>query len=207
MMDHRAEPTVAWLIGVARHKLVDHWRRLPARSAAAGGRSNPRGTTTRGTLTSKRGRPTRPWPLVPHHRGALTLRYLDGLPVPEVPSCSAAPYTPPRPCSCAPTRPSAMPTRRRATRATGRRKGVTPSTPCACRRHRADPAFAAAWRRDGSRAGPTDPAYPPNEIHHRGDDHDRHRNRDHASTRARNSRSTARLRPWTGTATCSAPSR
>src|SRR5580693_7166929 len=41
-----ADPSVPWLIGVARHKLADHWRRV--------------------------------------EREQLALRYLDGLPVPEV---------------------------------------------------------------------------------------------------------------------------
>ena len=76
--------TVAWLIGVARHKLVDHWRRQAREE---------RGLTLLGTREQ-----TDPWDCVldavtarevldrlgPHHRLALTLRYLDGLPVPEV---------------------------------------------------------------------------------------------------------------------------
>jgi RNA polymerase sigma-70 factor, ECF subfamily len=76
--------SVPWLIGVARHKLVDHWRRL--------------GREERG-LALLPDRPEPPWEdcvldavtaravlarLGPHHRLALTLRYLDGLPVPEV---------------------------------------------------------------------------------------------------------------------------
>ena len=79
-----ADLSTAWLIGVARHKLVDHWRRREReerRLAAAGP-------------------PTAedPWEvdldrlvaldtlagLGAHHRAALTLRYLDGLSVPEV---------------------------------------------------------------------------------------------------------------------------
>jgi RNA polymerase sigma-70 factor (ECF subfamily) len=78
--------TTAWLIGVARHKLVDHWRRQA--------RDERR-------LRAVADEPTRdddPWDahldaaiahevlgrLGPHHRVALTLRYLDGLSVPEV---------------------------------------------------------------------------------------------------------------------------
>jgi RNA polymerase sigma-70 factor (ECF subfamily) len=81
-----SDVSVAWLIGVARHKLVDHWRR--------------QGRETR-SLT-KVGRQAAavddPWDdeldrsavyaalaqLNPHQRAALTLRYLDGLPVPVV---------------------------------------------------------------------------------------------------------------------------
>lgn len=77
------ELTVAWLIGVARHKLVDHWR-LTAREQ--------RGlAVTEASIDD-------PWEheldadaahhalarLSGHQRAALTLRYLDGLPVAEV---------------------------------------------------------------------------------------------------------------------------
>jgi RNA polymerase sigma-70 factor (ECF subfamily) len=79
-------PTVAWLIGVARHKLVDHWR--------AHARDERRLHAVAGQLPSLED----PWDvqldvhvahdvlarLGPHHRSALTLRYLDGLSVPEV---------------------------------------------------------------------------------------------------------------------------
>jgi RNA polymerase sigma-70 factor (ECF subfamily) len=71
---------------VARHKLADHWRRVEREQ---------RGLRLLG------GKPARvddPWEtlidrirahevldqLGAHHRAALTLRYLDGLPVPEV---------------------------------------------------------------------------------------------------------------------------
>jgi RNA polymerase sigma-70 factor (ECF subfamily) len=79
--------TVAWLIGVARHKLVDHWRRQERDQR----------------LTTEAGEPDRvdEWDvqldvltahqtldeLGGHHRSALTLRYLDGLPVREVAEC------------------------------------------------------------------------------------------------------------------------
>jgi len=78
--------TTAWLIGVARHKLVDHWRKRARdeRNLQAVGDELPV--------------PEDPWDthldasvahevlgrLGAHHRAALTLRYLDGLPVPEV---------------------------------------------------------------------------------------------------------------------------
>ena len=79
-------PSVPWLIGVARHKLADHWRRVEREQRG---------------LRLLDGEPEEvedPWDVAvdairarevlgrlgPHHRAALTLRYLDGLPVPEV---------------------------------------------------------------------------------------------------------------------------
>jgi RNA polymerase sigma-70 factor (ECF subfamily) len=81
-------PSVPWLIGVARHKLADHWRRTEREQ---------RGLRL---LDSNPAPVDDPWEtaidrirarevlgrLGPHHRAALTLRYLDGLPVPEVAS-------------------------------------------------------------------------------------------------------------------------
>jgi RNA polymerase sigma-70 factor (ECF subfamily) len=83
------ELTVAWLIGVARHKLADHWRRQAREErrlalVEAGG-AGPEPVEERWDAELDR--------LVAaevlaglgvHHRAALTLRYLDGLPVPEV---------------------------------------------------------------------------------------------------------------------------
>lgn len=78
------EVSVPWLIGVARHKLVDHWRRQSreARSLAlVEPAAEPRwedcvlDVVTAHEVLGRLG---------PHHRAALTLRYLDGLPVPEV---------------------------------------------------------------------------------------------------------------------------
>jgi len=79
-------PSVPWLIGVARHKLADHWRQA--------------GREQRGLRLLDSGPPPvdDPWETVvdriraqdvlgrlgPHHRAALTLRYIDGLPVNEV---------------------------------------------------------------------------------------------------------------------------
>ncbi|HLT17667.1 MAG TPA: sigma-70 family RNA polymerase sigma factor [Acidimicrobiales bacterium] len=79
------ELTVAWLIGVARHKLVDHWRRqgrerdLPEPPVEVVDDWDVRldQLLAREALAD----------LGPHHRSALTLRYLDGLPVREVAAC------------------------------------------------------------------------------------------------------------------------
>lgn len=78
--------TVAWLIGVARHKLVDHWRRQAREERKLR-------VVEEETVTE-----VDPWDahleagaahetlarLGAHHRAALSLRYLDGLSVPEV---------------------------------------------------------------------------------------------------------------------------
>ncbi|MGI9021967.1 MAG: RNA polymerase sigma factor [Acidimicrobiales bacterium] len=78
--------SVAWFLGVARHKLVDHWRR------------QGRDDRSMRTLVDERPPPEDPWDvhldmvraretlqrLGPHHRAALTLRYLDDLPVARV---------------------------------------------------------------------------------------------------------------------------
>ena len=76
--------TVAWLIGVARHKLVDHWRRLAREERSlARVRAEPEPPWEDGVLDAVTARAALER-LGPHHRLALTLRYLDGLPVPEV---------------------------------------------------------------------------------------------------------------------------
>ena len=77
---------MAWLVGVARHKLVDHWRRIDLERRKLG-------------VIGCDAEPAEdPWDaqldvaaahaalsrLSAHHRAALTLRYLDGLPVAEV---------------------------------------------------------------------------------------------------------------------------
>jgi RNA polymerase sigma-70 factor (ECF subfamily) len=74
-----------WLIGVARHKLVDHWRR------------QERQQRTLVLISTGADVVDDPWDiqleamranevlaeLGPHHQAALTLRYLDGLSVPD----------------------------------------------------------------------------------------------------------------------------
>ena len=75
---------VGWLIGVARHKLVDHWRRLAREERSlALVPPEPEPPWEDGVLDAVTARAALER-LGPHHRLALTLRYLDGLPVPEV---------------------------------------------------------------------------------------------------------------------------
>ena len=79
------EVNVSWLIGTARHKLVDHWRasgrnqRLleelwEGTEPVADSNEPVDALHVRDVLAA----------LMPHHRAALTLRYLDGLPVDQV---------------------------------------------------------------------------------------------------------------------------
>jgi RNA polymerase sigma-70 factor, ECF subfamily len=83
------ELTVAWLIGIARHKLADHWRRT-AREArlltAVDAEPDPVDDEWDVTLDAIAARRTLT-ALGSHHRGALTLRYVDGLPVRDVAEC------------------------------------------------------------------------------------------------------------------------
>jgi RNA polymerase sigma-70 factor, ECF subfamily len=76
--------TVAWLIGVARHKLVDHWRRLEReqRTFAAVHEAEVEDPLEArlDAATALAQLAKLPGP----QRAALTLRYLDGLPVAEV---------------------------------------------------------------------------------------------------------------------------
>ena len=77
--------TVAWLIGVARHKLVDHWRRQAREER--GLRLLPEEDNDVDDVAERFER-TRAREVLEelgaHHCAALTLRYLDGLSVPEV---------------------------------------------------------------------------------------------------------------------------
>ena len=80
-----SEVNVPWLIGTARHKLVDHWRKSGRNQQLleelwedtephADSNEPVDALHVRDVLTQ----------LLPHHRAALTLRYLDGLPVDQV---------------------------------------------------------------------------------------------------------------------------
>ena len=81
--------TTAWLIGIARHKLVDHWRRAEreqrrltavADEAAGAAQDDDPWDAHLDVLTARDALER----VGSHHRSALTLRYLDGLGVPEV---------------------------------------------------------------------------------------------------------------------------
>jgi RNA polymerase sigma-70 factor (ECF subfamily) len=86
----RADPppvTVPWLIGVARHKLVDHWRRqareerrLSAVGTAPDAGDDPWDDVRLDALRAREALGA----IAPHHRAALTLRYVDDLPVADV---------------------------------------------------------------------------------------------------------------------------
>lgn len=85
--DPPPSPTVGWLIGIARHKLVDHWRAAERERRALRASAEPDAVSA-----------VDPWDTeldvllahevlaaqTPVHRAALTLRYLDGLDVPAV---------------------------------------------------------------------------------------------------------------------------
>ena len=78
------EMTVAWLISVARNKLVDHWRHqeVVQRQLAVveDDTVDDEWDVVLDRLLAERTLAV----LGAHHRAALTLRYLDGLSVPEV---------------------------------------------------------------------------------------------------------------------------
>jgi RNA polymerase sigma-70 factor (ECF subfamily) len=78
--------TTAWLVGVARHKLVDHWRRQAREERGlrlAPDVPQEHDDPWDAQLDALRARQVLET-LGPHHRAALTLRYLDGLPVAQV---------------------------------------------------------------------------------------------------------------------------
>ncbi|HEV3451370.1 MAG TPA: RNA polymerase sigma factor [Acidimicrobiia bacterium] len=78
--------SMPWIIGVARHKLVDHWRRQGREERslrAVRDEAAPSEDPWDAHLDAVRARQTLDR-LAPQHRAALTLRYLDDLPVPEV---------------------------------------------------------------------------------------------------------------------------
>jgi RNA polymerase sigma-70 factor (ECF subfamily) len=78
--------SVPWVIGVARHKLVDHWRRQARddrRLRTLADDTPPPEDLWDVHLDAARARQVLER-LGSHHRAALTLRYLDDLPVAEV---------------------------------------------------------------------------------------------------------------------------
>jgi RNA polymerase sigma-70 factor (ECF subfamily) len=85
--DGRGPTTVGWLIGTARHKLVDHWRAREreerslrvVESGADGAVEDPWDVH----LDALRARQVLDG-MSATHRAVLTLRYLDDLPVPQV---------------------------------------------------------------------------------------------------------------------------
>jgi RNA polymerase sigma-70 factor (ECF subfamily) len=80
------EVSVAWLVGVARHKLADHWRRLPREQrslAVVDAESRGVEDPWEETLDADAAHVAMSHLSAPR-RLALTLRYLDGLPVAEV---------------------------------------------------------------------------------------------------------------------------
>jgi RNA polymerase sigma-70 factor (ECF subfamily) len=85
--DGGTELSVPWLIGTARHKLIDHWRREGRRRAAleelydTGELADPIDPGDPVEVLHVHDLLGR---LTPSHRAALTLRYLDGLPVEQV---------------------------------------------------------------------------------------------------------------------------
>lgn len=79
------EVSTGWLIGIARHKLVDHWRRVErtTRNLRAVGDTPVEDDPWDAHLDALLARDVLDR-LGAHHRSALTLRYVDDLPVPEV---------------------------------------------------------------------------------------------------------------------------
>lgn len=77
--------TIAWLVTVARNKLVDHWRRAAReeRGLQAVDTSDVVDDGLDVHFERRRAHDVLD-ELGAHHRAALTLRYLDGLSVPEV---------------------------------------------------------------------------------------------------------------------------
>ena len=79
--------SIPWLIGVARHKLVDHWRRRSREERlldAVADNTEPEDQEPFDAHLDRMRANEVLARLGWHHRAALTLRYVDGLPVPQV---------------------------------------------------------------------------------------------------------------------------
>ena len=81
--------TVGWLIAVARNKLVDHWRRAEREQRVLNlvGVDGPPDDDRWDVVLDGAVAHDALGRLGPQHRSALTLRYLDGLTVPETAHC------------------------------------------------------------------------------------------------------------------------
>jgi RNA polymerase sigma-70 factor (ECF subfamily) len=78
-------PSTGWLVGIAKHKLADHWRAVTReerglRTVAGDDHVTDPWDTELDTLLARDVLARQS----AMHRAALTLRYVDGLPVPEV---------------------------------------------------------------------------------------------------------------------------
>jgi RNA polymerase sigma-70 factor (ECF subfamily) len=86
--DRATTVNLPWIIGVARHKLVDHWRRMTRETSGlrALADQNPKEASedpADSQIDAMQAHETLA-ALAPHHQAVLTLRYIDDLPVPEV---------------------------------------------------------------------------------------------------------------------------
>lgn len=85
------EPSIPWMIGVARHKVADHWRRqaredrrVEAAASAVAVADEPGGAGDWDDVLDAQLAHETLALLSPANRAALSLRYLDGLPVGEI---------------------------------------------------------------------------------------------------------------------------
>jgi RNA polymerase sigma-70 factor (ECF subfamily) len=80
-----AAPTVGWLIGIARHKMLDHWRRVERESRHLELLASDESVELVEPIEPGRALDVLTQ-LNPSQRAALTLRHVDGLSVPDVAS-------------------------------------------------------------------------------------------------------------------------